>query len=361
MNTLSEYGFTDRIRDLFSFTFPSAVPTPGHPALEPARAIRADRGRVLLITANGPLHVDTDGTVVTGDWVALARISDDDAAPPAVVGLLPRYSTLQRKKAHDPLSEAQVLAANVDLVGVVVPIDRPLSANRLERTLVAAWDSGAVPLVILTKADLSSRFDEVVGQTVERARGVEVFTTSAEAGDGLDALHSRIGVGSTLALIGPSGAGKSTLINALVGCHVQDTGEVRAGDGKGRHTTTVRELIPLGAGSVLMDTPGVRGFALWDAEDGLEAVFGDIEELFGHCRFTDCAHGSEPGCAVQNALGTGELEERRWLSYQKMQRELAGLHRRQSVAEQRRHGRSFHRMAKEAALAKDFRNRFREG
>ncbi|GAB3545034.1 ribosome small subunit-dependent GTPase A [Arthrobacter tumbae] len=362
MNTLSEYGFTDRIRGLFSFTFPSALPLPGHPALEPARAIRADRGRVLLITNHGPLQVETDGTVVTGDWVALARNNDDDGAvPPAVVGILPRYSTLQRKKAHDPLSEAQVLGANIDLVGVVVPIDRPLSANRLERTLVAAWDSGAVPLVILTKADLSSRFDAVVSQTVERARGVEVFTTSAEAGDGLDALHVRIGAGSTLALIGPSGAGKSTLINALVGFHAQDTGEVRAGDGKGRHTTTARELIPLGSGSVLMDTPGVRGFALWDAEDGLEAVFGDIEELFLHCRFTDCAHGSEPGCAVQTALGTGELEERRWLSYGKMQRELASLHRRQSIAEQRRHGRSFHRTAKEAAMAKDFRNRFREG
>ena len=362
MNTLSEYGFTDRIRDLFSSTFPSALTSPGNPALEPARAIRADRGRVLLITNHGPLHVVGDGTVVTGDWVALARNNDDDGAvPPAVVGILPRYSTLQRKKAHDPLSEAQVLGANIDLVGVVVPIDRPLSANRLERTLVAAWDSGAVPLVILTKADLSSRFDAVVSQTAELARGVEVFTTSAEAGDGLDALHFRIGAGSTLALIGPSGAGKSTLINALVGFHTQDTGEVRAGDGKGRHTTTARELIPLGSSSVLMDTPGVRGFALWDAEDGLEAVFGDIEKLFLNCRFTDCAHDSEPGCAVQTALGTGELEERRWLSYGKMQRELASLHRRHSIAEQRRHGRSFHRMAKEAAMAKDFRNRFREG
>lgn len=360
MDTLAEYGFTDRIRGLFSFTFPSTVSSAESRAIEPARAVRADRGRVLLMTSNGPLHVETDCAVVTGDWVALARNDDDGASPPAVVGILPRYSTLQRKRAHDPISQAQVLGANIDLVGVVVPIDRPLSANRLERTLVAAWDSGAVPLVILTKADLSSRFDEVVAQTVERARGVEVFTTSAEAGDGLDALHARVGPGRTLALIGPSGAGKSTLINALVGFRAQDTGEVRAGDGKGRHTTTSRELIPLGAGSVLMDTPGVRGFALWDAEEGLEAVFGDIEELFDSCRFNDCAHQAEPGCAVQAAIGAGVLEERRWLSYQKMQRELSSLHRRQSVAEQRRYSRSFHRMAKEAALAKDFRNRFSE-
>lgn len=358
MDTLTQYGFTDRIRDLFISAFPPST-TPSHP--EPARAVRTDRGRVLLATANGHLQVDGDGTVVTGDWVAVAPKDDDGAAPPAVVGVLPRYSTLQRKRAHDPLSEAQILGANIDLVGVVVPMDRPLSANRLERTLVAAWDSGAVPVVILTKADLSSRFDDVVAQTVERSRGVEVFTTSAEAGDGLDALHSRIGAGTTLALIGPSGAGKSTLTNALVGSPVQDTGQVRAGDGKGRHTTTARELIPLGSGSVIMDTPGLRGFALWDAEGGLEAVFGDIEELFLSCRFNDCAHDAEPGCAVRDALDHGFLEERRWLSYRKMQRELAGLHRRQSAAEQHRHARSFHRLARDAAMSKDYRNRFREG
>lgn len=356
MNTLIDYGFTDRIRGLLSFHFPA---TEGQ-ALEPARVIRADRGRVLLATHRGPVHVETDGTPVTGDWVALGY-DDDVASPPAVVGLLPRTSTLQRKKAHDPLSDVQVLGANIDLVGVVVPIDRPLSTNRLERTLVAAWDSGAVPIVILTKADLSSRFDDVVAHTVERARGVEVFTTSAECGDGLDALRERIGAGNTLALLGPSGAGKSTLINALVGEDVQDTGDVRAGDGRGRHTTTARELIPFGDGSVLMDTPGVRGFALWDAEAGLEAVFGDVEELFEFCKFRDCAHGTEPGCAVQVAIGNGELEKRRWLSYQKMERELASLHRRRNAVEQRRHAKTFHRLAKEAAMAKDYRNRFREG
>lgn len=342
MNTLFDYGFTDRIRGLFSFSFPSTEYD-----AEPARVIRADRGRALLATASGEEHVPTDGAPVTGDWVALAR-NDDGVSPPAVVGMVPRYSTLQRKRAHDPLSEAQVLGANMDLVGVVVPIDRPLSTNRLERTLVAAWDSGAVPIIILTKADLSSRFDEVVAQTVERARGVEVFTTSAEAGDGLDALRERIGKGHTLALLGPSGAGKSTLINALAGTPVQSTGSVRAGDGKGRHTTTARELVPLGGGSVLMDTPGLRGFALWDAENGLEAVFGDIEALFPSCRFRDCAHDREPGCAVQAALESGELEERRWLSYRKMERELASLHRRQSTVEQRRHARSFHKVAKES-------------
>lgn len=346
MNTLLQYGFTDRIGALFSFHFPSGV--------HPGRVVRADRGRVLVATPDGILHLDSPDSLVTGDWIGI--VGDG-----RIAGHLPRSSLLQRKRAYDPLSEAQALAANIDLLGVVVPLDRPLSTNRLERTLVAAWDSGAVPLVVLTKADLTSRFDGVVAETVDHARGVEVLTTSAEAGDGLERLRGRIGAGQTLALLGPSGAGKSSLINALVDDARQGTGEVRATDGRGRHTTTARELVPLGDGAVLMDTPGLRGFALWDAEDGLSRVFGDVEELFAQCRFRDCAHESEPGCAVQSAIASGDLEERRWLSYRKMDRELASLHRRQSVAEQRRYGRSFHRMAQEAARAKDYRNRFREG
>lgn len=356
MYRLVDYGFTDRIRALYSTAFP-AVST-GREA--PARVVRADRGRALLITHQGLMHIATDGTPVTGDWLALAGKDDDGASPPAVVGVLPRYSVLQRKKAHDPLSQVQVLGANVDLVGVVVPIDRPLSTNRLERTLVAAENSGAVPIIIFTKADLSNRFDAVVAETVERIRGIEVYTTSAEAGDGLDALQERIGAGRTLALLGPSGAGKSTLINALSGTAIRDTGKVRAGDGKGRHTTTARELVPIGSGSVVMDTPGLRGFALWDAEEGLSAIFGDVEALSAACRFRDCAHDGEPGCAVRAAIDAGTLEERRWLSYRKMVQELAGLHRRQSAAEQRRHARSIHRLARDAAMAEDFRNRFRE-
>ncbi|MHA7210310.1 ribosome small subunit-dependent GTPase A [Arthrobacter sp. MDT1-65] len=348
MNTLEQYGFTDRIGGLFSFHFPDPPPA------EPARVIRADRGRVLVASRHGIVHLDDGIPLVTGDWAALGPGG-------SVLGCLPRSSLLQRKRAYDPLSEAQALGANIDLLGVVVPLDRPLSANRLERTLVAAWDSGSMPLVILTKADLSTRFDDVVAETVERARGVEVLTTSAEDLDGLEDLRARIGIGQTLALLGPSGAGKSSLINALVGDHRQDTGEVRAGDGRGRHTTTARELVPLGDGSVVMDTPGLRGFALWDAETGLSEVFGDIEELFDDCRFRDCAHDREPGCAVQAALAAGTLEERRWLSYRKMERELASLHRRQDAAEQRRHARSFQRLAREAVLAKDHRNRFRAG
>ncbi|WP_035763986.1 ribosome small subunit-dependent GTPase A, partial [Arthrobacter sp. H20] len=318
MNTLQQYGFTERISRLFVTQFPDS-------RLSPARVVRVDRGRLVVAGARGLVHVDAYPGAVTGDWIALGSagaLAPGDFAPPAVVGLMPRFSALRRKKAHDPLAEAQLLAVNMDIVGVIVPIDRPISSNRLDRTLVAAWDSGAVPLVILTKADLSSRFDDVVAQTVERAGSAEVITTSAESGDGLDELLIRLHPGQTMVLIGPSGAGKSSLANSLAGKPVQNTGEVRAADGRGKHTTTARELIPLPGGGVLMDTPGLRGFALWDAEGGLEVVFSDIAELFATCRFADCRHGPEPGCAVQAAIDTGILERRRWLSYQKMEREL---------------------------------------
>jgi ribosome biogenesis GTPase len=225
----------------------------------------------------------------------------------------------------------------------VVPVDRPLTHNRLERTLVAAWDSGAVPLVIITKADLADVADDVVGKVILQAAGVDVVTTSAENGDGIDALLAHLPPQGTLVLLGPSGAGKSTLINALVGLKVQPTGEVRTGDFKGKHTTTSRELVPLPNGAVLMDTPGVRVFGLFDADDGLGEMFGDVEELAGRCRFSDCAHQKEPGCAVQASLTGGTLDERRWRSYVKLQRELAALARRTDAAARRAYQREWHR------------------
>jgi ribosome biogenesis GTPase len=259
------------------------------------------------------------------------------------VDVLPRRSELNRKRAFESSSAAQSLAANMDVVGVVVPADRPLPHNRLERTLVAAWDSGAVPLVIITKADLADLGDDVVGQVILQAAGVDVVTTSAQNGNGIDDLLARLPPHGTLVLLGPSGAGKSTLINALVGRNVQDTGEVRSGDFKGKHTTTSRELVPLANGAVLMDTPGVRGFELFDADDGMEQMFGDVEELASRCRFSDCTHQREPGCAVQDALTDGTLEDRHWNNYLKLQRELAALARRKDAAAARAYQREWHR------------------
>ncbi|MBX7443297.1 MULTISPECIES: ribosome small subunit-dependent GTPase A [unclassified Arthrobacter] len=306
------------------------------------RVVRVDRNLLLVAVNDGLLHLPypLSGDVpVTGDWV---WTGPNRAGDRQILAVLPRVSALSRKRAFEDSSAEQVLAANMDTVGVVVPVDRPLTHNRLERTLVAAWNSGATPLVVITKADLAQVADDVVGKVILQAAGVEVVTTSAESGDGIDELLGHIPPGGTVVLLGPSGAGKSTLINALVGSDVQHTGEVRSGDFKGKHTTTSRELVPLSNGTVLMDTPGVRGFGLFDAEEGLGEMFGDVEELAGRCRFADCAHDSEPGCAVREAIDAGLLPERRWNSYLKMQRELASLARRSDVAAQRAYQREWH-------------------
>jgi len=309
---------------------------------EPGRVVRVDRNLVLTAVGNELLHLPYPldaGVPVTGDWV---WIGPNRAGDRQITGILPRRSELSRKRAFEDSSEAQVLAANMDVVGVVVPVDRPLTHNRLERTLVAAWDSGAVPLVIITKADLADVADDVVGKVILQAAGVDVVTTSAENGDGIDALLAHLPPQGTLVLLGPSGAGKSTLINALVGRQVQHTGAVRSGDFKGKHTTTSRELVPLPNGAVLMDTPGVRGFGLFDADEGMGEMFGDVEELASRCRFSDCAHQQEPGCAIQAALTDGTLDERRWNSYGKLQRELAALARRSDAAARRAYQREWH-------------------
>ncbi|MEV7605260.1 ribosome small subunit-dependent GTPase A [Paenarthrobacter sp. NPDC089322] len=338
LNGPSEYGFTATTADLFL-----ANPAPhGQHGSSPGRVVRLDRNRVLVASNSGLVHLpypDHGLVPATGDWVWLGH---NRAGEPAVVEVLPRHSALSRKRAFESSSEEQILGSNIDVVAVVVPMDRPLTHNRLERTLVAAWDSGATPLVVITKADLADVADDVVSEVILQAAGVDVITTSAEQGDGLDELRQHIPAGATLVLLGPSGAGKSTLINALAGRDLQQTGAVRTGDGKGRHTTTSRELVPLADGAVLMDTPGVRGFGLFDAEDGVDEMFGDLDELFALCRFGDCSHQSEPGCAVQDALVDGTLDQRRWQSYLKLQRELAALSRKHDAAARRAYQREWH-------------------
>jgi ribosome biogenesis GTPase len=331
----SGYGYTAAVAHHFD----------AHPMPEASgrgRVVRVDRNLLLVAVDGELLHLPyplTGEAAVTGDWV---WIGSNRAGERQILGVLPRRSELSRKRAFEDSSAAQVLAANMDMVGVVVPVDRPLTHNRLERTLVAAWDSGATPLVIITKADLAEVADDVVGKVILQAAGVEVVTTSAESGDGIDELLGHIPPGGTIVLLGPSGAGKSTLINAMVGHEVQHTGAVRSGDFKGKHTTTSRELVPLPNGTVLMDTPGVRGFGLFDAEDGLGEMFADVEDLAANCRFADCSHQGEPGCAVQDAIADGRLTDRRWHSYLKLQRELAALARRSDVAAQRAYQREWH-------------------
>ncbi|MGW0432763.1 ribosome small subunit-dependent GTPase A [Micromonospora sp. NPDC003197] len=297
----------------------------------PGRVVRVDRGICTVLCADGTVRASLGGTVLAaasvdrvnlpcaGDWVLVRTWPDDRCTVEAV---LPRRTALIRRTA-DKDSVGQVLAANPDAVAVIEPMHPAPDMARVERLLALAWESGAQPLVVLTKSDLAADPATVAAQVAEVAPGVEVFPVSAEQGDGLTALQPWVASGRTLALFGPSGAGKSTLVNALAGATVMTTQGIRRVDGKGRHTTTYRALIPIPGGGAVLDTPGVRAVGLLDTADGLEHTFADVTELIAACRFTDCAHEGEPGCAVRAALESGDLTYRRWESWQKLQREVA--------------------------------------
>jgi ribosome biogenesis GTPase len=268
-----------------------------------------------------------------GDWVGVT----DDGAGPVVDVIHPRRTTIARAVASGR-SEAQVLAANVDLVLVTVSALPEPKPGLVERLVALAWDSGATPLVVVTKADLTPEADAIVADLAEAAPGVDVIAVSALAPDGAAALTPYLAPGRTLCLLGKSGAGKSTLANAMLGTDRLATGDVRR-DGKGRHTTTHRELVVLPGGGVLLDTPGLRGAGLWVGDEGLDRAFADVEELVQQCRFADCAHVTEPDCAVLQAIEDGRLPERRFESWRKLQREarwMAGRTDARLRAEQRR-------------------------
>ncbi|MFJ1968661.1 ribosome small subunit-dependent GTPase A [Streptomyces sp. NPDC087903] len=295
--------------------------------LLPGRVVRVDRGQCDVVTPVGPLRADTEfvvprdpmKVVCTGDWVAL----DPEGSDPLYVRtLLPRRTAFVRSTSSKR-SEGQILAANVDHAVVAVSLAGELDLGRIERFLALAWESGAQPVVALSKADLvpdAVTLAHLVQDVETAAPGVPVVPVSARDGDGLDVLAAVV-AGGTSVLLGQSGAGKSTLANALLGADVMEVQAIRDVDGKGRHTTTTRNLLALPGGGVLIDTPGLRGVGLWDAEAGVGQVFSEIEELARKCRFHDCAHGSEPGCAVLAALESGELPERRLDSYRKLLRE----------------------------------------
>ncbi len=249
--------------------------------------------------------------MAVGDWV---RLDGDDSD---VIGeILPRSSQVTRR---DPSGLTQVLAANVDLVLITAPADR-VSFARVEREVAVGWDSGAQPVVLLTKSDLDN--GEVALQLRGRLVGVDVLCVSSVSGDGADAVADLLRPARTGVLLGPSGAGKSTLTNMLVGREVAATGAVREGDRRGRHVTSSRELLVLPQGGVLIDTPGLRSLALAEDHGGVAAAFPDVEELGTQCRFRDCAHEHEPGCAVVTAAETGALDPDRLANYRKLRREL---------------------------------------
>jgi ribosome biogenesis GTPase len=266
--------------------------------------------------------VKLDELPAVGDWVGL----DPDTL--LVEAVLPRRTSISRKEVWQATRE-QVLAANIDVAFLVQALPLDFNPRRLERYLAMAWESGAQPVVLLTKLDLvddvTPYLDAVEAVTLGSCPALAV---SAKTGEGLDALRPFLEPNRTAVLLGSSGVGKSTIVNALTGEDLLATQEVREDDQRGRHTTTHRELIVLAGGGVVLDTPGIRELQLWDAD--LEQTFGDVEEIARRCRFSDCAHDREPGCAVREALADGSLARDRWDSYVKLQRELEALEARRN-------------------------------
>jgi ribosome biogenesis GTPase len=325
-------------------------------ALEPydncisGRVSAQHRGEYDVLTEAGELRAHVVGRLrheassgadlpAVGDWVALRETT--------IHAVLPRRSAFLRKVAWSQ-TEAQVLAANLDTVFVVTGLDDDFSVRRLERYLTLAWESGASPAVVLTKADLCDDPLAWLLEAEQVAVGVPTHVVSNVTGEGLDELAAHLPPAQTVALLGSSGVGKSSLANRLLGHEVQATKEL-ADDGTGRHTTTTRQLLRLPGGALLVDTPGLRELQLWSADEGIHEAFADVDELAADCRFNDCAHRREPGCAVQAAIDEGRLPRQRLQSYRALQRELARLARKQDArlrSEERK---------KRAAFAKSLR------
>jgi ribosome biogenesis GTPase / thiamine phosphate phosphatase len=305
------------------------------------------RGAYQLLTVTGPVAATVAGQFrhqvegeqdfpAVGDWVVFQRQTDHHQADhhqtdhhrAIIYQVLPRKSQFVRKVAGSK-TEGQVVAANVDTVFLVSGLDGDFNLRRIERYLVAAWESGAAPVVVLNKADGCHHLEDRLREVEAVALGVPVYGVSATLGTGLEQLHPYLQPGCTVALIGSSGVGKSTLVNSLLGTQRQSTQPVRSDDSRGRHTTTGRHLLPLPGGAFLIDTPGMRELQLWSTDAGLGTTFADIDALATQCRFRDCRHQGEPGCAVAAAIATGDLTHDRLQGYQKLQREQDWLDQRQ--------------------------------
>lgn len=291
-----------------------------------------------------------------GDWVALELHGAN--SPALIQEVLPRRSKFVRKVAGKKIAE-QVMAANVDVALLVCALDADFSPRRIERYLAQCWESGAKPVIVLNKADACQNVPDRAEEMERAAKGVEVCVVSAKTGDGFGELSGFLKPGHTVVLLGSSGVGKSTIANRLLGAAVQEVKEVRESDSKGRHTTTARELFLLPGKALLMDTPGMREFQLWDAEEGVAETFMDIDELAAHCRFGDCQHEGEPGCAVSAAVDEGTLDQARLENWRKLLREQAFLRRKahpQARAEHLDHWKKIHR-----AVRKMYQNREKQG
>jgi ribosome biogenesis GTPase len=339
----------------WSETFAAAFAPFAADGLVPARVGAEHQHVYTLLTAEGERLAHVTGRLrheaggradfpAVGDWVAARCPPAEDRA--TIHAILPRRSRFSRRAAGDN-DEEQIVAANVDTVFLVMGLDGDFNPRRLERYLTVAWESGADPVVLLSKADLCEERDERLRQI--GGMGAPTHLVSARSGLGLESLDAYLKPARTVALLGSSGVGKSTLVNRLLGEERLRTREVRGSDDRGRHATSTRQLLALPGGALVIDTPGMRELQLWDSVGGLGATFADVEELGASCRFGDCGHASEPGCAVRAAVEDGRLPSERLDSYHKLQRELLSLAARQDrrlEAEQRRKWRSIHKLAR---------------
>lgn len=339
---LEAYGWSGRWKALL------AEAGAAWPGASPGRVVRHDGSAVLVVNADGVLeHLQVlpgvDPAPVVGDWVVC------DTQSGTVVATLARHSLLRRQ---DPgTGSDQPLVANVDIVLVVCGLDRPVKPGRIERSVTLAWDAGATPIVVLTKSDLVADAEDRA-ETVRRGgSGLDVVLTSATTGAGFDEIRSWCR-GRTVVLLGESGAGKSTMTNVLTGDDVAATAVVRSGDAKGRHTTTARHLYPLPGGGVLVDTPGIRAVGLSVDVEAVAATFGDIEAIATGCRFGDCRHHREPGCAVLEAVTAGTLATERWANWSTMLQEAEAAEVRADEHRRRANDRRFGRVAREAQRRK---------
>ena len=306
----------------------------------PARVTAVHKERYQIVCAHGEAYarlktreyyVDGESFPTTGDFVMIDYVPNGDSR---ILSTLPRRTFFSRRDPDKGRGE-QAVAANFDYVFLMQSLNMDFNPKRLERYLTLTWQSGAAPVVVLTKADLAEEYSGYLAEVERVAAGVDIHIVSARTGFGMEGLRKYLVPGKTIVFLGSSGVGKSSLVNALAGEEVMAAGEIRENDSKGRHTTTHRQLLRLDSGVMIIDTPGMRELGMWGVDGGLAEAFADVEQYLGKCRFRDCRHDREPGCAIRLAIEAGELDESRWESYQKLKAEAQSAQDKQSLLRQK--------------------------